>query len=142
MLFLCKFITGNFVGFLVQQKGKGGRFHEPFVLGTVIMMLAVCSPVLASESAGTVEWGTKAAITGVAKSFITDPVITNPANKNVLLENASLVTLGNALLTPDGASIIYTDMTNGSGRFPWEVEHPKSCSTVFTCIRTTISISR
>ncbi len=97
---------------------------KPYVFGAVILMLAGCPSVSASGGSSDIDWGTKVEITGVTwKGQST--ILTDPAKKTVLLEDASLETPMNAFFTPDGRSIVYTDKMTGIWKVPVEGGTPE-----------------
>ena len=91
-----------------------------FVFCSIVLLAAASTAVFASEAADGIDWGTKTVITAASESqtFVPDPVITDPAQKAVLLAKGSLNTIGNAFVTPDGESIVYTDVSNGIWKVP------------------------
>ncbi len=97
---------------------------KPYVLGALILLLAGCSAVFAAETADSVDWGTKAAITGVTWQA-SSRAFAEPEKKNILLGDASLAPLRFVRWTPDGKSIIYSDQMTGIWSIPAEGGTPK-----------------
>ncbi len=91
------------------------------VLCALVLLLTGCPAVFSAETADSIDWGTKTVITAASgsQSSVNDPIIISPADKNALLVKGSLMPMGaTALVTPDGESIIYTDMRNGIWKVP------------------------